>query len=206
MMHRPGGAPVNDAMAWGTQLPDPETVDPTVLTALLARHGWRRRGGAAGHYARWTSPGDAGGGTNLLVPENRAFFDSADLLGQALLALSRSAVPSARAVLVGLAVPSDEIRWWRDVPQGPDDGSKVAAWGAREQLRSAARAMLVAGALATHGRAGYYGARHRRDAEQGVERVWVGAAPGRAGAHRLCPGGRGQGTGHHAAVCAARRP
>lgn len=28
--------------------PEPGTVDPAVLTALLHRHGWRRRGGAPG--------------------------------------------------------------------------------------------------------------------------------------------------------------
>ncbi|MEU8531386.1 hypothetical protein AB0C77_38335, partial [Streptomyces sp. NPDC048629] len=38
-------------------VPDPARVDPLVLGALLDRHGWRRRGGAAGRYARWTPPG-----------------------------------------------------------------------------------------------------------------------------------------------------
>lgn len=85
--------------------PDPGRVDPRVLGALLARHGWRRRGGAAGRYSRWTPPG-SGTGTSLLVPESRAFPDCEDLLGEALTALARSATPSAREVLTGLAVPS----------------------------------------------------------------------------------------------------
>lgn len=155
--------------------PDPSQVDPAVLGALLGRHGWRRRGGAAGRYARWTPPGPGGGGTSLLVPENRAFPDCEDLLGEALTALSRSASPSARDVLVGLTVPSDEIRWWRDVPAGP---AGAATWTAEEQLRSAARQMLLAGALAARGRAGYYGARHRGPAAASLENVLVGPAPG----------------------------
>ncbi|CAM5594010.1 hypothetical protein STENM223S_02731 [Streptomyces tendae] len=51
---------------------------------------------------------------------------------------------------------------------------------AEEQLRSAARQMLLAGALATRARAGYYGARHRRTAGAMPESVLVGTArPGR---------------------------
>ncbi|MFF8845989.1 hypothetical protein ACF08N_25250 [Streptomyces sp. NPDC015127] len=161
---------------WGAPAePDPAQIDPAVLGALLDRHGWRRRGGAAGRYARWTPPGPAAGGTSLLVPESRAFPDCEDLLGEALTALARSAAPSARDVLVGLTVPSDEIRWWRDIPQGP---SGTASWTAQEQLRSAARMMLLAGALAVRGRAGYYGARHRRQAHASLEGVLVGPAPG----------------------------
>ncbi len=160
---------------WYGGEPDPAQVDPVVLGALLDRHGWRRRGGAAGRYARWTPPGHAVGGTSLLVPESRSFPDSEDLLGEALVALSRSAAPSAREVLVGLTVPSDEVRWWRDVPQGP---SGAASWTAQEQLRAAARQMLMAGALAARGRAGYHGARHRRQAQASLEGVLVGPAPG----------------------------
>ncbi|MFI5755712.1 hypothetical protein [Streptomyces sp. NPDC051569] len=154
---------------------DPSRTDPAVLAALLARHGWRRRGGSPGRYARWTPPGPGAGGTSLLVPESRAFPDCEDLLTEALTALARSAAPSAREVLVGLAVPSDEIRWWRDVPPGP---SGAAAWTVQEQLRSAARQLLLAGALAARGRAGYYGARHRRQAQASLEGVLVGSAPG----------------------------
>lgn len=154
---------------------DPAQVDPVVLGALLDRHGWRRRGGAAGRYARWTPPGPAAGGMSLLVPESRSFPDCEDLLGEALTALARSASPSAREVLVGLTVPSDEIRWWRDVPQGP---SGAASWTVQEQLRAAARQMLLAAALAVRGRAGYYGVRHRRQAQASLEGVLVGTAPG----------------------------
>ncbi|MCG0289818.1 hypothetical protein L4B83_33695, partial [Streptomyces sp. PSAA01] len=100
-------------------VPHPDETDPAVLGALLARHGWRRRGGTPGRYARWTPPGRTAGATSLLVPESRDFPDSGDLLGEALMALSRSAAPSAREVLTGLTVPSDEIRWRREVPESP---------------------------------------------------------------------------------------
>ncbi|MEU7014747.1 hypothetical protein [Streptomyces sp. NPDC046385] len=157
--------------------PDPGGVDPRVLGALLARHGWRRHGGAAGRYSRWAPPGPepGGRGTSLLVPDSRAFPDCEDLIGEALTALARSGTPSAREVLTGLAVPSDEIRWWRDVPPGPSGG---VPWPVQEQLRSAARGMLLAGALAVRGRAGYHGARHRRQAQASLESVVVDGAPG----------------------------
>ncbi|WP_330468605.1 hypothetical protein OG547_28245 [Streptomyces longwoodensis] len=158
--------------------PEPGDVDPAVLGALLLRHGWRRRGGAAGRYGRWTPPGPGAAGTSLLVPVSRAFPDSDDLLGEALDALARSASPSAREVLVSLAVPSDEVRWWRDVPGGP---AGTASWTAEERLRAAARRTLLAAALATRARAGYHGARHRRTAAALLEGVLVGpAAEGRA--------------------------
>lgn len=155
--------------------PPADQVDPAVLSSLLHRHGWQRRGGAPGRYGRWTPPGPGGGGTSLLVPESRSFPDSDDLLGEALVALYRSGSPSARDVLVGLAVPSDEIRWWRDVPT-PAVGA--APWDVEDRLRTAARRMLLAGALAARARAGYHGARHRRPAAASLENVMVGAAPG----------------------------
>ncbi|MGW0210665.1 hypothetical protein ACWDZ8_34460, partial [Streptomyces sp. NPDC003233] len=110
--------PHPDDLAWNRP-PEPAEVDPAVLGALLHRHGWQRRGGAPGRYGRWTPPGPGAGGTSLLVPESRAFPDSDDLLGEALDALARSHTPAAREVLISLAVPSDEIRWWRDTPSGP---------------------------------------------------------------------------------------
>ncbi|MGV9567075.1 hypothetical protein [Streptomyces sp. NPDC003480] len=180
MTHRPLDEPLravrpHPAEPPWNQPPAPDQVDPAVLGALLHRHGWQRRGGAPGRYGRWTPPGPGSGGTSLLVPENRAFPDSDDLLGEALLALSRSGSPSARDVLVGLSVPSDEIHWWRDVPTGPVG---TAPWAVEDELRSAARGMLLAAALATRARAGYYGARHRRPAVASLEDVLVGAAPG----------------------------
>ncbi|AQS70552.1 hypothetical protein [Streptomyces pactum] len=186
MTHRPTGEPLRAVRphpahtagdsAWDDgRTPESGAVDPAVLTALLHRHGWRRRGGAPGRYGRWTPPGPAAGATSLLVPVSRAFPDSDDLLGEALLALSRSGTPTAREILVSLAVPSDEIRWGRDVPAGPGG---TASWTVEEQLRSAARRMLLAGALATRARAGYYGARHRRAAAEALENVLVGPAPG----------------------------
>ncbi|GHC82778.1 hypothetical protein GCM10010349_66700 [Streptomyces flavofungini] len=166
--------PVHTPGLWSDP-PAPGQVDPAVLGALLDRHGWHRRGGAAGRYSRWTPPGPGTGGTSLLVPESRAFPDCEDLIGEALTALARSSSPSAREVLVSLTVPSDEIRWWRDVPSGPAD---TAPWTVEERLRAAARRMLLAGALAARARAGYYGARHRRPATALLEEILVGPAPG----------------------------
>ncbi|MGW2866401.1 hypothetical protein ACWDD4_42230, partial [Streptomyces sp. NPDC001205] len=159
----------------GGTLPVPGQVDPAVLGALLHRHGWRRRGGAAGRYTRWTPPGTIGAGTSLLVPESRAFPDSEDLLGEALTALAHSAAPSAREVLVSLAVPSDEVRWRREVPEGP---AGAASWSEQEHLRGAAHRMLLAGALAVRGPAGYHGARHHRQALASLEGVLVEPGPG----------------------------
>ncbi|MFR9798914.1 hypothetical protein ACL02U_23930 [Streptomyces sp. MS06] len=167
--HRPGGA---------------GDVDPGVLAALLLRHGWQRRGGAAGRYGRWVPPGRAAPGTSLLVPVSRAFPDSDDLLGEALAALARSSTPSAREVLLALAVPSDEIRWRRDVPGGPAGSTP---WTAEEQLRTAARDVLLAGALATRARAGYHGARHRGPAAALLEHVLVGPADGGRGVTAFLP-------------------
>ncbi|MEU6993405.1 hypothetical protein ABZ953_22480 [Streptomyces sp. NPDC046465] len=197
---RPHPAPA--AGQW-SQPPEPALVDPAVLGALLARHGWQRRGGTPGRYARWTPPGPGGAGTSLLVPESRAFPDCEDLLGEALVALSRSASPAARGVLVGLAVPSDEIHWWRDVPVGPAD---TATWPAEERLRAAARQMLLAGALAARGRAGYYGARHRGSAAASLENVLVGPATGgrKLTAFVPVPAGRPLAVRLHQALYAAR--
>ncbi|MFF8832974.1 hypothetical protein [Streptomyces sp. NPDC015131] len=191
-MHRPVDEPMRphpvtppDPLGPGAPAaPDPSHVDPRVLGALLDRHGWRRRGGVAGRYGRWTPPGPGAGPTSLLVPESRAFPDCEDLVGEALTALARCAAPSAREVLVGLTVPSDEVRWWRDVPPGP---SGAATWAAQERLRSAARQVLLAGALAVRGRAGYHGARHRRQAQAALEGVLVGTAQSGRGLTAFVP-------------------
>jgi hypothetical protein len=188
MTHRPTDEPLRAVrphpdLPWDTP-PAPEQVDPAVLGALLLRHGWQRRGGAPGRYGRWTPPGQGSSGTSLLVPESRAFPDSDDLLGEALVALARSGTPSAREVLVGLAVPSDEIRWWRDTPTGP---AGAAPWTVEEHLRDAARQMLLAGALATRARAGYHGVRHRRAALALLSGVLVGPAAGGGGLAAFVP-------------------
>ncbi|MGW8890087.1 hypothetical protein [Streptomyces sp. NPDC055749] len=167
-----------DALRTAGDVPDPALVDPAVLGALLCRHGWQRRGGAAGRYSRWTPPGPLGGAASLLVPDTAAFPDSEDLIGEALTALARSAVPSARDVLVSLAVPSDEIRWWRDVPESAAGAAGAAGWTEDGQLRSAARQILLASALAVRGPAGYHGTRHRRKAQAALDGTLVGPAPG----------------------------
>ncbi|MEU4110741.1 hypothetical protein [Streptomyces sp. NPDC027717] len=167
-----------DDPAWHRP-PDPARVDPADLGTLLRRHGWRRRGGVPGRYGRWTPPAPADGPTSLLVPESRAFPDADDLLGEALHALHRSPAPSAREILIALAVPSDEIRWHRDTPGGPVDGA--APWTLDERLRTAARQTLLAAALATRARTGYHGARHRGPATALLDGVLVGpATEGRA--------------------------
>jgi len=208
MTHRPLQEPARPVRphpvdAGWERLPEPGDVDPAVLGALLRRHGWQRRGGAAGRYGRWTPPGPAGGGTSLLVPESRAFPDSDDLLAEALTALSRSGTPAAREVLVCLAVPSDEVRWWRDAPAGP---AGAAPWTAEEELRAAARRTLLAAALATRARAGYHGARHRRAAAGMLDDVLVGSAPDGRGLTAFVPvaTGRPLAVRLHHALYAAR--
>jgi hypothetical protein len=170
-MPRPRGLRWADGARSGGALPDPRQVDPGVLAALLARHGWRRRGGAPGRYGRWTPPGPRGERISLLVPESRAFPDSADLLGEALDALARAEGPAAREILLALAVPSDEIRWRRDVPDGHRAGPSAAPWTVEEALRTAARRTLLAAALAGRARTGYHGARHRRAAASALDEV-----------------------------------
>lgn len=194
MTHRPPAEPLRPVgphpadTSWDRP-PEAAEVDPAVLSALLHRHGWQRRGGAAGRYGRWTPPGPGGTGVSLLVPESRAFPDSDDLLGEALVALSRSGMPSAREVLVALAVPSDEIRWWRDAPSG---AAGAAPWPVEEELRTAARQMLLAAALASRARSGYYGARHRRAAAAMLENVLVGSAAGGRRLTAFVPVGTGR--------------
>lgn len=181
MTHRPTGAPPHPVRphpaeaAWHGRPPAPADTDPAVLAALLHRHGWQRRGGAPGRYGRWTPPGPADAATSLLIPDSRAFPDSDDLLAEALTALARAATPTAREILVSLAVPSDEIRWWRDAPAAPGGAT---AWATEEHLRAAARRTLLAAALATRARAGYHGARHRRPATAALDDVLVAPAPG----------------------------
>ena len=167
--------------------PDPERVDPAVLTALLRRHGWQRRGGAPGRYSRWTPPGD-GSGTSLLLPEARPrggrpphYADYADLLGEALTALARSPAPSAREVLRALTVPGDAIRWTRDVP-GAGPG---VPWATADHLRSAARAMLLAGARAALRPAAYFGERHGPQAAAFLDSVLVGPSGSAVGGDLL---------------------
>lgn len=150
--------------------PDPARVDPAVLGALLARHGWRRHGGSTGRYARYTPPGDAPGGTSILVPADRAFPDCTDLLAEALTALARSPEPSAPLVRTALAVPSDEISW----EYGAERRAGPARWADAERLSAAARAMLLAGALAARRPAGFHGARLRPQAARDVERTLLG--------------------------------
>ncbi|WP_408057073.1 hypothetical protein [Streptomyces changanensis] len=174
MMHRPTDGPAH---------PEPRRVDPHVLGALLDRHGWHRRGGAAGHYTRWTPPGPGTTPTSLLIPDGRAFPDCDDLLAEALDALARSTAPSARDVLTALAVPSDEVRWWCGTGHdtGPPDPlgapAEAAPWTAQDRLRAAARQVLVAAALAVHGHARHHGARHRDRARALVDGVLVGTPP-----------------------------
>ncbi|RFU87433.1 hypothetical protein DY218_07010 [Streptomyces triticagri] len=207
-MHPPAGEPLRphpDDDAGGevrSTPPRPPVTDPGVLGALLDRHGWRRRAGAAGRYDRWTPPPGSPAGTSLLVPLRRDFPDSDDLLGEALLALSRSTAPSARAVLVALAVPSDEVCWSRRTT----DTAESAPWSCQEQLRGAARQMLLAGSLAMLARAGYYGARHRRQAAASLDALLVGpAAEGRRlTAYLPVESGRPLAVRLHHALCAAR--
>ncbi|NEA92449.1 hypothetical protein G3I22_08885, partial [Actinospica acidiphila] len=59
MTHRPTGEPARPVRPHpadpftDTRQPEVSGADPAVLTALLRRHGWQRRGGAPGRYGRW---------------------------------------------------------------------------------------------------------------------------------------------------------
>jgi hypothetical protein len=75
------------------------------------------------------------------------------------------------------------------VPTGP---AGAAPWTVEEQLRAAARQMLLAGALATRARAGYYGARYRRTAAASLENVLVGSAAGGRRLTAFVPVGTGR--------------
>ncbi|MEU7568287.1 hypothetical protein AB0A99_20195 [Streptomyces fradiae] len=151
-MHRPTGGPASTDPP-GTHLAGlpgvAPRIDPRVLTALLGRHGWHRTGGSGGLYTRWTPPGPAAT-PSLLVPTGLDLPDSHDLLAEALTALARTTVPSARAVLTALATPSDEIHWHR----APSATAGPAPWAAQDRLRTAARRTLLAAARAAHGRTG----------------------------------------------------
>ncbi|MEU8927158.1 hypothetical protein AB0D10_40630 [Kitasatospora sp. NPDC048545] len=166
-------------------LPDPATVDPAVLATLLARHGWVRRGGPAARYGRWTPPDDQPG-TSLLVPAGDGFDDAVDLLADAVTALSRSRTPSARSILLALAVPGDELCWRRE-PPGP---AEATPWDEAECLRRAARGMLAAGAKAARTRAAHFGARLDGPAGDFLDRVLVVEQGAALTAHTPAPEGR----------------
>ncbi|WP_327675762.1 hypothetical protein [Kitasatospora sp. NBC_00458] len=175
-------------------LPDPAAVDPAVLATLLARHGWVRRGGPSARYGRWTPPDGTDPGTSLLVPAGDGFDDAVDLLADAVTALSRSASPSARAILLALAVPGDELQWRRD-PAGPSGTAAAAdpatvSWEDTERLQRAARAMLAAGAKAGRTRAAYFGARLDGWAGDFLDRVLV--VPGGPGLTAYTPAPEGR--------------
>ncbi|WP_236239127.1 hypothetical protein [Streptomyces sp. CC228A] len=162
----------------------PADIDPGVLTALLHRHGWQPHGSRTGPCTRWTPPpGHIAGPVSLLVPAGRAFPDSGDLLAEAVAALVRCPDPTARDILTGLTAPTDEIRWTRDTTHpaprgtGPWATADTAPWTADTHLRTAARRLLLAAALAVHGPARHHGARHRRSARRLLEPVLVGTAP-----------------------------
>ncbi|MFE2105297.1 hypothetical protein ACFXAF_05420 [Kitasatospora sp. NPDC059463] len=171
-------------------LPDPSAVDPAVLATLLARHGWVRRGGPTARYGRWTPPEGTDPGVSLLVPAGDGFDDAVDLLTDAVTALSRSASPSARAILLALAVPGDELQWHRDLAAPPAAVPGAAPWDDTERLRRAARAMLAAGAKAGRTRAAYFGARLDAWAGDFLDRVLVVAAGPGLTAYTPAPEGR----------------
>ncbi|MEV6978186.1 hypothetical protein [Kitasatospora sp. NPDC093806] len=172
-------------------LPDPGAVDPAVLATLLARHGWVRRGGPSARYGRWTPPDGTDPGTSLLVPAGDGFDDAVELLTDAVTALSRSASPSARAILLALAVPGDELQWRRDLAATPGTVTPgTVPWDDTERLQRAARTMLAAGAKAGRTRAAYFGARLDSWAGDFLDRVLVvGGGPGLT-AYTPAPEGR----------------
>ncbi|GAA4938075.1 hypothetical protein GCM10023237_70280 [Streptomyces coeruleoprunus] len=69
---------------------------------------------------------------------------------------------------------------------GPATGAP-APWAQQERLRSAARQILLAAALAVRGRARYHGARHRRHAQTLLSGLLVGTAPDGPGLTAFIP-------------------
>lgn len=177
-----------------SEAPHPDRVDPAVLTALLARHGWERRGGVPGRYARWTPPGSetypAERETSLLVPQGHRLEDYTDLLDAALSVLAHSAIPSARQILLGLTIPGDEIRWYRDAPQV----AGAVPWSSADRLRTTARAMLMAAARADCVPAAYFGRRYARYAAGFVDQLLLGPSLGGNALTAYVPTLEGRGT------------
>ncbi|GAB2795326.1 hypothetical protein [Streptomyces daliensis] len=83
-------------------------------------------------------------------------------------------MPQTETLMRVDAQDTDEIHWWRQLP----DGNRVATWSARQKMNGAARAMLRAGALAARARAGFYGARYEQEADAFLERVTFDESPG----------------------------
>ncbi len=176
---RPGGSRsgVSDGEGPLEELPDARWVDPAVLSGLLARYGWQRRGGVPGRYTRWTPPVGtrfADREVSLLVPHGGRWEDHGELLHEALTALARSGAPSAVRILRGLAVPGDEIRWMREVPRT----AGTVSWEAAERLWTGVRAMLLAVAHADCPPHGYFGERHARYVAGVLSQVLVESSPG----------------------------
>ncbi|MCH0540550.1 hypothetical protein I3F58_13420 [Streptomyces sp. MUM 203J] len=170
MHHRPTDGTGADAAA-------PGSVDPRVLGALLHRHGWHPHGSPAGPCTRWTPPVPGTTPTSLLIPTSRTYPDADDLLTDALRALTRSTTPSARDILTSLATPSDEIRWTRHTT-APAPPADATPWTGHDHLRTAARDLLLAAALAVHRHARHHGTRNRAHARHLLEPVLIGTAPG----------------------------
>ena len=188
-MHRPIDEPVRPDPAGtppdpghdGPATPTPPRSTPPSSAPCCDRHGWQRRGGAAGRYGRWTPPGHRPAAAPACsCPRAAAFPDSEDLLGEALTALARSAAPVR---------PRGAGR-----PRRAQRRDPLVARRAR-RARPGAAAWTVAGAAARGrprrccsparsppaARAGYYGARHRRPAA---------GAPWTASSSGAAPGGR----------------
>ena len=140
-MHRPfDGAlrpvrPHPRETSWDGGEPDPAQVDPAVLGALLrpARLAAARRSrGPLRAAGRRPGPARAAPACSCrrAAPSPTARTCSARRSSR----WPAARAPSAREVLVGLAVPSDEIRWWRDVPAGPARAPRPGP--SQEQLRA----------------------------------------------------------------------
>lgn len=94
-----------------TQLPEPATV-----RAALQAAGFIHIGGRAGLYTRWRWPADRRGYT-MIVPENPANADFADLMQSTLAALSHTADQGARAQQALDVIAASTLR----LPSNPAD-------------------------------------------------------------------------------------
>lgn len=86
--------------AWMLGLPEAADIDPGAFREALAAAGWLRTGSGPG-YDRWRWPGDEfGNGCSLKIPDRHRMADFADLMGDALAALTQAATAGQEAETV----------------------------------------------------------------------------------------------------------
>ncbi|WP_329789155.1 hypothetical protein V1227_33070 [Lentzea sp. DG1S-22] len=155
----------------------PERVDPDRLLLLLEDLGWKIAGGRNGIYKRLTPPtnGDQDWGRrwSLLVPLDKAAPDFGDSMRAAILELSSSMFRDLWAVDLAPRLTTeltDSFRFRKEssAPTG------LIPWRQGEDLISAARSALIAGAKSHIERLRRYSNRHGQFAGRYLDSVLMG--------------------------------